>query len=366
VLITRSQGAIAGPAGTVPPVSDPAVSQSIALQRDGCAALGSHLMAQLLDGVLTDYEQGGVTKSLLDGRSERPVHDAVPLRLLGGVHRLVLGGEAPDLARFYPSVGGTDRGDPVPALLDTVRRYSDQLEIDMGETVQTNEVGRAALLAGGFATIARRTGLPLRLLEVGASGGLLLRWDRYWYDTGRTTLGDPASELQFLGSWTDPPPDLRGPVSVASRRGCDIAPIDAATPEGQRRLLSFVWPDQDARLARLRAALRIAQDVPVLVDERDAGDWVTEQLRTPVQGVATVVYHSIVLQYLPRASFLRMREAMTAAGAGATRTAPVAWLRMEPAGPVADLRLRLWPGGDDEVLATAGYHGQHVTWQAAS
>ncbi len=30
---------------------------------------------------------------------------------------------------------------------------------------------------------------------------------------------------------------------------------------------------------------------------------------------------------------------------------------------VADLRLTTWPGGAEETLATAGYHGQDIAWR---
>jgi hypothetical protein len=78
--------------------------------------------------------------------------------------------------------------------------------------------------------------------------------------------------------------------------------------------------------------------------------------------VATVVYHSIVLQYRPRDSFVRMRTAIETAGGMATPESPLCWLRMEPAGEVADVRLRTWPGGGDRLLATTGYHGPPVDW----
>ena len=104
-----------------------------------------------------------------------------------------------------------------------------------------------------------------------------------------------------------------------------------------------------------------------MVDEADAADWVEAQLAGPVPGVATVVHHSIVLQYLPRPTFARMRAAIEAAGARATADAPVHWLRMEPAGDVADVRLTSWTGGAggpaEERLATTGYHGPPVSWR---
>ena len=91
-----------------------------------------------------------------------------------------------------------------------------------------------------------------------------------------------------------------------------------------------------------------------------------EQLRELPTGTATVVFHSIVLQYLAVDSRHRMRDALHAAGARATDAAPLAWLRMEPAGESADLRLTWWPGGAEEVLATAGYHGGTIRWSGST
>ena len=198
---------------------------------------------------------------------------------------------------------------------------------------------------------------------MGCSAGLNLRWDRYAFDTGLTVAGDPASALRFAGVWRGRAADLGLPVRVVERRGCDISPIDSSSPEGARRLESFIWPDQDERLARLRAAIEIARETPVVIERADAGAWVTDQLARPRPGVATVVYHSIVLQYVPRSSRHQIRDALYAAGENATPDAPIAWLRMEPAGEMADLRLQLWPGGGEEVLADVGYHGRPIRWR---
>jgi hypothetical protein len=343
-------------------MAEQTMREAIAFQRVASELTDSPLMERLLDAVLADFDAGGVSAELLEARTERPVRDAVPLRLMGAVHRLVLEGRAPRLAAFYPSVGGDDASDPGPALLATIAEHRDAVAEGLGRGVQTNEVGRAAALVGGFAEVARRTGLPLRELEVGASGGLLLRWDQYGYDTGRAFLGDPDSPLQFTGVWEGEPPDLAVDAVVATRRGCDIAPIDIASPDGRLTLLSFVWPDQLARIERLRAALDVAARLPVVIDTADAGTWAAEQLAIPRPGLATVLHHSIVLQYLPRESFDALRAALTLAGEAATDDAPLAWLRMEPAGAVADVRLTMWPGGHEEVLATCGYHGPQVRW----
>jgi hypothetical protein len=336
---------------------------ALELQAAGCAHLGSPLYARLLGDLVVDYRQGGLAAEVLDGHSERPFQDAIPLRLLGAVHRIVLRGGAPDLAAAYPSAGGRDDGSPLLGrFLAVVREHRAEVDRRMRATVQTNEVGRAALLVGGFALLARRFGLALDLLEIGGSAGLLLHWDAYRYETPSGAFGDPASPVRFDDLWSSPPP--LNPVEVASRRACDVAPLDTTDPEARLTLLSFVWPDQHARITRLRNALEVVSARPTPIDAADAGAWLARRLPARRPGVTTVVYHAIVWQYLPAATKAAVRAALADAAAVATPTAPLAWLRMEPAGPVADLRLTTWPRGDEEVLATASYHGAQIDWTA--
>ena len=338
------------------------------LQRRACADAGSELYGRILAAMADDVRAGGPCGEILAPWADNAMADAVPLRFLAAVHALVLDGRAPDLARWYPSVGGSERSDPVPAFLGAVREHRGAIESAMELGVQTNEVGRSAALLGGFHRIAAQSGLPLRLREIGASAGLLLRFDRYRYEArgrfGRRVDWGMDEGLAFHEPWTGSPPSLVAGLRVTDRRGCDVAPIDVADDAGVTRLRSFLWPDQLERRARLDAAIEIARLHPVTIDRADAGDWVAEQVAEPVEGVATVVYHAIVLQYLPRASFDRLRTALTDAGRQATRTAPLHWLRMEPAGDVADVRLRSWTGGQptEELLATTGYHGPPVSW----
>jgi hypothetical protein len=336
-------------------------------QGDECGKLGSTLYAQVLGGVLDDLAAGGVCAAILLPRAGDHVSTALPLRFLGAVHRQVLDGRAPALAAHYPSVGGTPGQSLVADFLATVADLRPEIEERIEYGVQTNEVGRAAVLVGGYAEVARRSGLPLRVLEVGASAGLNLRWDRFWYDTGASTFGDPASGVRFEGWWEGSPasrPDLATGAEVAVREGCDRNPLDATSEDGRNTLRSYVWPDQRERFARLDAALAVAAELPASVVAADVGEWVEGHLAEPVPGLATVVVHSIVWQYLSRASRDRMRAALRRAGARARASSPVAWLRMEPAGPLADLRLTWWPGGGEEVLGFGGYHGRPVRWGA--
>lgn len=347
-------------------MAEPAALRSIVdvvtFQAEACAGAGSLLYGRVLHGVVDDLRAGGTSAELLHDRVDDPLGSALPLRLLGAVHRIVLDGRAPELAASYPSVGGDASIDPWPAFRRTLDEHRDEIDRRLHDGVQTNEVGRSAVLVGGYAEVARRSGLPLRTLEVGASAGLNLRWDHYAYDLGDRVVGRPDSPLRFAGIWQGEAPDLPDRFEVAERRGCDRNPIDPATKDGRRTLLSYVWPDQLDRIDRLRAALEVAADVAVTVDRADAPTWVEEQLAAATPGLSTVVTHSIVLQYLPPAGRRRLRAALTDAGSRARDDAPLAWLRMEPAGDRAELRLTRWPGGHEQVLATAGYHGHPVWW----
>jgi hypothetical protein len=275
---------------------------------------------------------------------------------MGAVHRLVLSGEAPALARHFQSAGGRP-GDAWPAFLDVLRERRDELRELVEHPVQTNEPGRCAALLGGFLEVARRTGLPLRLLEVGASAGLNLRFDRYRYELGQERWGPPESPV-VLRARVSGRPSLDTPLRIASREGCDPRPLDPSSEVDRLTLASYVWPDQLERHERLRAALTVAEKTTATVDRAGAAEWTEARLAEAAPGVAIVVFHSIVMQYLPAAERERFERALEAA------PGTVAWLRMEPADDLTEVRLTLWPGGEERLLARAGYHGDPVEWLA--
>ena len=72
--------------------------------------------------------------------------------------------------------------------------------------------------------------------------------------------------------------------------------------------------------------------------------------------------HSIVLQYLPKDGRRALLETIAEAGRRATPDAPLAWLRMEPGRDGAEVRLTIWPGGRERLLAISGYHGPPIRW----
>ena len=343
--------------------------ESFRFQARASADTGSPIYAELLGRAAEDLEAGGVFAELVEGFEGHPILRALPLRVMGAIHRIVLDGRAAELAAHYPSAGG--RFEPERAwraLLEVARLHGDEIRGSLGANVQTNEVLRSAALLGGFLRIARETGAPLRLREIGSSAGLNLVWDRYRYELGPHRWGDPRARLLLRSEWSGAAPDLSTPVRVESRAGCDVAPIDLSDPAARRRLESFVWPEQTDRLALLRAALETVSEDPPRVDAMAAGAWLARELAEPARGEATVVFHSVVWWYIPKDEQERITREMEAAGERASARAPLAWLRMEGSDPTplgAELRLRSWPGGEDRRLARVHWHGRAIEWLAS-
>lgn len=323
-------------------------------QAEHCANGGSPLYAGLLERAAADAEAGGPVARLLRGDESDPAASVLPLRMMGAVHRRVLEGALPELEPYFTPGAAAEEAWRLfrSALADDEEALRRLLE----RPVQTNEVGRCVALLPGFLGVAAATGLPMRLLEVGASAGLNLRWDRYRYESDGFEWGDPAAPVRLgFGLTGSPPKPVE--VNVAERRGCDRRPLDPLGEEARLTLLSFVWADQPNRLRRLRAAFEAAEETPLTVERAGAADWIAERLAEREEGVATVVFHSIVMQYLSRGERDDFERRLLRTGRTASETSPLAWLRMEPAGERAEVWLTCWPDGEDVLLARAGYHG---------
>ena len=334
-------------------------------QAAACRELGSPFTAQLLELMaerLSDRTPLGRTILNWPGN---PKADALALRLAGGLHALVLSGASPTLAAAYPRESTADDPEYLwRALGDVLTTQADFLMRFLDRPPQTNEVARAAVLAGGFLTVAAETGLPLALLEIGASAGLNLHWDAYAYDFGGVRWGSHQAPVQLTPNWRGNQPPL-DPVRVHLRAGCDRNPINVQDANARLRLRAYVWADQTERLRRLDAALGHAIRAGLRIAQADAADWAKRSLAEMATGRATVLFHSIVWQYLPRQTQTSIKRVIEQAAARAKPDAPVAWLRMEPAatGGSAQLRLTLWPDGRERLLAHADFHGRWVAWE---
>ncbi|MEI2777319.1 MAG: DUF2332 domain-containing protein [Tetrasphaera sp.] len=325
-----------------------------------------HLYGVMLAELADDLDAGGVTATIVASKHDATRADAIQLRLLAGIYRLVLRGGEPELAAFYPTLGGTRGPAEIwPVLRPVLANHLLELQAAIEHPPQTNEVGRSALLAIGLFEAARRHDLPrIRLLEPGASAGLNLNAAHYRV-TGPDWAWGPVDSPLVLDT------EAAGvhPVSVeiVEHRGCDIAPIDVTQPDAAAYLRSFVWPFDLPRDRRLQAALVVAQRHPPRVDRESASRWLARQLTAAPDGVLTVVWQSITAQYWPAQESARVREIV----ADARSRMPLAHLTMEgvpPAqltggydvlahGPRTEL--------DGQVIARSHHHGPPVVLATA-
>jgi hypothetical protein len=329
----------------------------------------SPLYVRLMSAAADDIDRGGPVARLFAGIPTPP--GSVPqLRLMGALHYLVLAGQAPELAAFYPSAGGELAPDHVwPAAQAAMCDHFDQIRTRLHRTVQTNEPGRSAVLFAGLLWLTDRRRRPIRLLEIGASAGLNLIADRYAYVVGGARLGDPQSPLRFEEPWAPPHPiDLAAAAAqlhIVARAGCDLAPLDPTRQDDRLTLLSYIWPDELDRVERLRAALSVAARDPVPIDRQRASIWLRDALAARRDGELTVVWHSIMRQYVESGEWAAIERAIDG-------QPDVVRLSMEPTRAEHMGRPRLaihehhgHPHIAETVLAVAGDHGLPIRWASA-
>ncbi len=345
-------------------MSEEEVRASFATQAGNCRRLGSEFTSALCALAAERLDRASsLGQEILDWAGDPDPHrDALALRFAGSLHALVRSGAAPALARLYPPHALSGPDEFWGAVSAALREHQPFLSAMLKGAPQTNEVGRAGPLMAGLLVIADRTKLPLTLLELGASAGLNLNLDRFAHRLGDLTTGDPQSPVRLSPVWIGPsPPDAE--IKIVGRRGVDMAPLSALDPVHRSLLTAYVWPDQSDRLARIEGALGIAQAHPVSVDQGDAADWL--DLVLPLEGpdgVTRVVFNTVAFQYFSPESQARIIARMDKAGAAASESAPLAWLRYEqdPGLQRTVLTLTLWPEGHATVLGLGHPHGSRL------
>jgi len=246
----------------------------------------------------------------------------------------------------------------IGSLGDLVRRYGAELtQVIMTRRTQTNEPARCAVLLPVLAGLPQ----PIALIDVGASAGLTLLFDRYSYDYGGYRLAGldpdaPTLRCQPRGQLPLPPrlPD------IAWRAGLDLNPLDVTNHDDVRWLSCLVWPGESDRAQRLAAAIASARRDPPAVHRGDLLTDLPALVARAPEGATLVVYHTSVLYYVAAAQ--REEFVRTIRGLG------VVWLSSEAPGilpgtgtPVRD-ELQCVLARDGHPVARADSHGTWLHW----
>ena len=313
-----------------------------------------------------------------------------PVLSFAAVHDIVLAEPDQPLAAIY---AGDRREDPWPAYRALLQaRSGDVAERMRTRAIQTNEVGRSAAIAPALAAVAAdeatHRGRRLALVEVGASAGLNLLFDRYAATyrregavVGRCGPTDSAVQLDCeLRGPADPP---FGPApDIASRRGLDLKPVDVTDDESCRWLRACLWPDVPDRAQRLTAAVAVARRSPPPLHRGDARTDLAPLLAELPDDVLPVVLATWALAYLGRTGRDLLLEALDDLGARrdlvlvtAEEASATPWLPEPPAevaacgdgagaGTPTLLGRRTWRDGTaaDEALALSHPHVRWMAW----
>lgn len=345
------------------------VRTAFANQSAICTAAGAPFtgrLCRLIGERLTDSSAIGA-RVLAWGGNPSHEGDALPLRLMGGLHALAREGRDKPWSALYPPASAPEDDRLWTEIARVLEQHGDFIAPWLDGPPQTNEVGRSSALMAGLLVLADRFGLPFETYELGASAGLNSQLDRYGYNLGGVRAGDITSAVQLEPQWTgSAPPQAR--VVIGQKHLVDMNPLDAKDPETATKLQAYVWADQLERQARLQAALAIASRHPLTIARADAADWLENTLSVePVTGVCRVVMHTIAYQYFPPSVQARIRNHLEQAGRNAREDAPLAWLSFEQSErggserrPV--LELTCWPSGQKQSLAVCQPHGASMVW----
>lgn len=295
-----------------------------------------------------------------------------PNLLFGAARFLLLQDASAPLARFHADLSDApaDPSAAFPVFRDFCLSNRQKIvAILTTRLVQTNEVIRCAYLLPAFSLAAETAGLPLALVEVGASAGLNLLWDKYGYryrhHSRVQTAGDRHSPVQIEAELIgEKMPALPETVpAVSDRIGLDLNIIDLQDADDARWLRALIWPEHAARFALLDAATAVLSKEPPRLVRGDAVALLAGVIETIPLETALVIFHTHVLnQFSPEA-----RERLSDVISEASEERAIYRVGNDLGGGAGGrflLKLLTYRGGHavERQLAYCDGHGRAVEW----
>lgn len=323
----------------------------------------SPLYEHLARRVATDEDLLAMTAAV------RPRH-LQPHLLFAAVHYLLLKGAQSELRRAYSSVGGTS-----PFAADIFRHFrafchahGREIEaLTSTRRVQTNEVRRCSALVAGISCAADALRADrATFIEVGASAGLNLQWDRYQCDYGNEIAWGEADATVALTCELrgDGRPQFDRLPHIDQRFGIDIAPVDVRNADDLLWLNALTWPEHEDRRVLLARAAEIAKVDPPRLIAGDAADILPSVAESIAPELPLIIYHSFTMNQLGTEKRESLEDAFCRIGA----RRPLARVGLEWAigAECPTLSLTNYSGVqiDRSLLAECDPHGAWMRWMA--
>jgi hypothetical protein len=329
--------------------------------KDPTVLLGSPLYAHLSEQIAEMPEILALVEYHQVGQPE-------PNLLFGAVHQILLTGVTHALQAFFAPVNPLPHTDAIESFVGFCRQYADNIRnIVTRRLVQTNEVGRSALLLPSFYYMASKTNLPLALLEVGTSAGLNLHFDRFHVQYVNGTDYTPMQEnsVKLLCEVRgNPLPPMNNTLNIQARIGLDLNPMDVVNqPDDEAWLRALIWPQDTARMARYDGAVATMKAHPITLIKGNALDILADVLAKVPTDTMLCVFHSFVLYQFSD----EMKTMFFDILAQHSKKRPIFDLTIEGMSANTydyEMFLRQYNQGNytEEKLANVNPHGKFVEW----
>ena len=314
----------------------------------------------------------GVAKDgdLLDISLHTKTHQPAPNMLFAAAQYLLLTGVEHRLSAHYPIMSGQkpSHQSAFADFRDFCLRHKDAVvELISTRRTQTNVVNRCTCLLPVFSHVSEESGLPLALIDVGASAGLNLNFDRYSYTykydrKEQMNWGMAGSrihlEAEIKGCNTFPP--LAPTIPVASRDGIDLDPVDLDDSDQLLWLRALIWPEHVERHQQLMDAANEFMQSDIHLHAGDAADVLPGLISTITNEHALVVYSTIALYQFPRENLRRVKHALIET----SKNRPVWQIALEGTDPTLSITRYRDGAGHTKILADASPHGWWMTWRS--
>jgi len=175
-------------------LDDQRVAEGIKFQAEHCRRNGAPVTARIVEAQLALMASDTLCGKRIAHWRGLPLEDAMPLRLAGGFHHLLLTGADSRLLPVYS--GHVSNQAEVDAIVLAVTGDHDQRLLPwLDGPPQTNEAGRSASFMAGLLWLSDKTATRFELNEIGASAGINTMMERYHYILGGVEAGPEATTM---------------------------------------------------------------------------------------------------------------------------------------------------------------------------